>query len=166
MKVLMRAVEPEDLELMYVLENDASIWTQGNTNAPYSRYSLKRYIENTSNNVYVDGQLRLTIVADGVAVGFVDFFDFVPEHRRAQVGIGLLPQYRNQGIGSQALCLLTDYSLNVLHLHQLYAVVSADNVASLRAFASAGYVDVAVLPQWLRLGEEWVDARLMQLLLG
>lgn len=43
-RVRLRALEPEDLELLYRWENDPELWEVGNTLAPYSRYILKEYI--------------------------------------------------------------------------------------------------------------------------
>lgn len=37
----LRPLEPEDLELLYTIENDPSLWDTSNTDAPYSRFALK-----------------------------------------------------------------------------------------------------------------------------
>ena len=38
--ISLRSPEPEDLELMYAMENDTALWSVGNTTLPYSRYNL------------------------------------------------------------------------------------------------------------------------------
>ena len=38
--VTLRSPEPEDLELMYAMENDTTLWSAGNATLPYSRYSI------------------------------------------------------------------------------------------------------------------------------
>ena len=45
-KVSLRAIEPEDLDLLYRIENDRNLWNVGTTNVPYSRYTLHDYIAN------------------------------------------------------------------------------------------------------------------------
>ena len=40
----LRALEPEDLEFVYKVENDESVWEVSNTNAPYSRFLIKEYL--------------------------------------------------------------------------------------------------------------------------
>ena len=50
--ILLRAVEPEDLEVLYKWENDTSIWDVGNTRQPYSMYMLKQYIDQNDKNIY------------------------------------------------------------------------------------------------------------------
>ena len=42
--IRLRALEPEDLEWLYSVENDEELWQWGSSNVPYSRYSLKTYI--------------------------------------------------------------------------------------------------------------------------
>ena len=36
-KVKLRAMEPEDLDVLYEIENDAEMWHVGAVNVPYSR---------------------------------------------------------------------------------------------------------------------------------
>ena len=86
--ISLRAPEPEDLEVMLSFENDAALWELGTATGPYSRYQMKRYIAESQNDLYADGQLRLMIVCEkqGVA-GIVDVFSFDARHNRAEVGI-------------------------------------------------------------------------------
>ena len=37
-RIYLRAVEPEDLDVMYEMENDPSMWDISNFTVPYSRY--------------------------------------------------------------------------------------------------------------------------------
>ena len=47
-RVRLRAMEPEDLEVMYAMENDSQTWDVTNFTVPYSRFVLKQYIETVS----------------------------------------------------------------------------------------------------------------------
>ena len=44
--IRLRALEPEDIDTLYKWENDTRIWKMSNTVAPFSRYTLRRFIEN------------------------------------------------------------------------------------------------------------------------
>ena len=48
--VELRAMEPEDLELLYQIENDESLWGVSTTNVPYSRYALHDYMAHASGD--------------------------------------------------------------------------------------------------------------------
>ena len=80
----LRAVEPEDLDLMYLIENDTELWPQGQATVPYSHFALKQYIAECSNDFFHDRQLRLVIeTTDRISVGFVDMHKYVPECNKA-----------------------------------------------------------------------------------
>ncbi len=88
-RVRLRALEPEDLDLLYRWENDPVLWEVGNTLAPYSRYLLKEYIAGSDRSIYESRQLRFMIEEcdTGISVGIVDLFDFEPHPNRAACGI-------------------------------------------------------------------------------
>ena len=61
MEVKLRAMEPEDLELLYHIENNRDLWKVGATNVPYSRYVLRDYIARATGDIYTDRQVRQII---------------------------------------------------------------------------------------------------------
>lgn len=165
-EVILRAIEPEDLDLLYKIENDQRLWGVGTTNVPYSRYVLHDYIANTSGDIYSDQQVRL-IIENGVGdtVGIVDITNFDAKNCRAEVGIVIACEYRQQGFAKQALAKITEYALQVLHLHQLYAIIDSDNETSLKLFEKAGFSYICQLNDWLYDGRKYHHAQLMQFFL-
>lgn len=166
-EVRLRAIEPEDLDLLYSIENDVQLWSVGATNVPYSRYALHDYVANSSEDIYVDRQVRLMVEdgRDGRVVGIVDIVNFEPQHLRAEVGIVIENRFRRKGYACSALRHVAEYSLSILHLHQLYVVVDAGNVASINLFTKMGYVVKAELDDWLYDGRRYHKAVIMQLFL-
>lgn len=162
--VMLRAIEPEDLDFLYQIENDPELWDIGNLSVPYSKYVLKQYIANNQYDIFADRQLRLIIQQNhtGLLCGTIDISDYFIPHARAEVGIALLGEYRNRGIGQEALMLLCDYAFNFLHFHQLYAHVQADNQASLALFTSCRFYQSGLLKQWLHVNDSWIDVQLLQ----
>lgn len=163
----LRALEPDDLEFLYSLENDPDIWGVSDTLAPVSRHALREYLEHASADFYVVRQLRLVVTTEisGPPVGVVDLFDFDPLHLRAGVGITILASERKKDYARQALELLKNHARNALRLHQIYATVGADNLASLKLFATAGFRQVGIRQAWLRTAAGWQDAVEWQCLL-
>lgn len=145
----LRALEPEDLELVFAIENDRDLWRWGASNVPVSRYTVRQYLSSQQNDIYLDGQLRQVVTCEDCPVGIVDLCNFEPRHQRAEVGIVVLPGYHRRGIATEALCQLRDYASSHLHLRSLYAYVAADNEPALRLFRSAGYTEAARLERWL-----------------
>lgn len=161
----LRALEPEDLELMYGWENDMQIWRVSGTVAPFSRHVLSRLIEEQQFDIYATRQMRLVIEHDGQAVGAVDLFEFDPHNRRAGVGIIVDSQHRAQGLGHDALKALEQYAQQTLHLHQLWCSVTVDNEASLKLFRKAGYVECGLRREWILTSDGALDEILMQKIL-
>ena len=161
----LRALEPEDLELMYGWENDMQIWRVSGTVAPFSRHVLSRLIEEQQFDIYATRQMRLVIEHDGQAVGAVDLFAFDPHNRRAGGGIIVDSQHRAQGLGYDALKALEQYARQTLHLHQLWCSVTVDNEASLKLFRKAGYVECGLRREWILTSDGALDEILMQKIL-
>ena len=149
--VSLRALEPEDLNFLYQLENNPEIWEISNTTTPYSKHVLKLYLENAHRDIYDVKQLRLCIcdTTDKV-IGLIDLFDFDPKHLRAGIGIIITEKgQRNQGAGSEALRLLMKYAFSILKLRQLYANVGEDNAASIHLFKKLGFEEVGLKKDWV-----------------
>ena len=165
-QVILRAMEPEDLDLLYRIENDFDLWAVGATNVPYSRYALHEYMASATNDIYADRQVRLMI--EGInheVIGILDLMDFNPQHERAEVGIVIQRRFRGNGYGKAAMGQLVAYAHSVLHLHQLYAFVSVDNVLCIRLFEGLGFERSSVLKAWLYDGDTYHDAVVMQFFL-
>jgi diamine N-acetyltransferase len=166
--IILRAMEPSDIETLYEWENDRSIWQVSNTLVPFSRYVLERYIENSYQDIHQSKQLRLMIEAgyeneDFRTVGAIDLFDYDPFHLRAGIGIligNILD--RHKGIATAALQELIRYSFNTLQLHQLYCNVSADNQASLNLFRNAGFQIIGTKVEWNKVPGGFTDEILLQ----
>lgn len=162
-KIRLRAPEPADTDTLYIWENDPELWPYGDNAAPLSRHALAEFIRNYSGNISADGQLRLIItLLDGTPVGVVDLFEYSARDRRAGVGIFIQKEYRGQGYAFQALAWLGVYCSTHLGMHQLWAIVGADNKASRSLFESAGYKTCGRLRSWLRRGRTFNDAVIYQ----
>ncbi|TYZ13266.1 GNAT family N-acetyltransferase [Hymenobacter lutimineralis] len=157
--VFLRALEAEDLDFLYALENDADLWGVSDTLAPVSRHLLRQYLEHAGADFHQVRQLRLVIgsQATGQAVGTVDLFDFSPLHQRAGVGITVLAAARRHGYAHAALQLLLPYARHTLRLHQLYCSVATRNRASQQLFEKIGFSRVGVRRQWLHMADGWQD---------
>ncbi|MGG5578581.1 GNAT family N-acetyltransferase [Myroides sp. C15-4] len=166
-EIYLRALEPEDLEFIYQIENDVSLWEVSNTQTPYSRFLIHQYLENAHQDIYEAKQLRLVICSKETneTLGLIDLFDFDPKNGRAGVGIVIQDQSnRAQGIGSQALELVINYSREFLFLNQLYANIAADNQASIQLFEKYNFRTIGVKKAWTRVGQEYKDEIMYQLI--
>ncbi|MDR3329485.1 MAG: GNAT family N-acetyltransferase [Prevotellaceae bacterium] len=168
--VLLRAVEPLDLELLYEWENNPDLWGVGDTLAPLSRSALQRYLQEAQQDLYAARQLRLMVDIredDGLraTVGAVDLFDFDPRHLRAGVGVLIYdPAMRRKGYATQALQQLVRYAFGTLRLHQLHCSVAEGNAASIALMRKLGFETSGVKKDWRAAGQAYENELFMQLI--
>ena len=148
--IYLRALEPEDLEFLFSVENEEAFWEISSTQTPFSKYILEQYLLNSHKDIYEAKQLRL-VISDyqNKPLGLIDLFDFDAKNKRA--GIGILihnEENRNKGFGREALHLLVNYAFRQLDLHQVYCNISEDNTNSLKLFKSEGFETVGLIKDW------------------
>jgi diamine N-acetyltransferase len=168
-KVSLRALEPDDVEILYKWENDRSIWHLSNTITPLSRFTLEQYVMNAGQDIYANRQMRMMIdlknPVNGIkTIGSIDLFEFEPAHQRAGVGILILEAFRGKGYASESLELLVNYAFETLQLHQLFTNISTDNTESIRLFESKGFQFIGNKKEWNRIHNKWQDESMFQLI--
>lgn len=152
----LRKIEPSDLPFLYQWENDATMWSDSDTHNPLSRHDLHQYIENTTGDIYRDGQLRLIIEESQLStkvVGCIDLFDFDARNRKAAIGMYIAPEARGKGVGKQAVQQLLDYAFDFLHLRMVYAIISVHNIACSHIYEQMGFTPSSPLANWTLEGD-------------
>ncbi len=145
--IYLRALEPNDLEFVYAMENDQSIWEVSNTQTPYSRFLVKQYLENAHQDIYEAKQLRLAICQDEdfPALGLIDLFDFDPKNNRAGIGIVIqATENRKNHIGSED--------------------IGTENEASIALFTKFGFQKVGTKKDWILVNGLYKDEAIFQLI--
>lgn len=176
--IILRALEPGDIDSLYKWENNAETWRVSNTVSPFSRYILNQYVTSVKD-IFSEKQLRLMIDLSGhslegsrqrapgvTSIGCIDLFEFDPHHQRAGVGILIAEKdHRGKGHASEALGLLIEYAFGTLGLHQLFCNIQADNTVSLKLFQKHNFQLIGNKKQWIKDGSnKWIDEFLLQLI--
>lgn len=191
--IRLRAVEPEDAELIHTWENDPDIWAVSGTTEPFSHEQIRQFVERQlrGEDLFRSGQLRLMIETRGASegardkieapetegkigtephsartVGTVDLFEYDPLHSRAGLGILIYgSENLRRGYARDAVETLCRYARERLRLHQLWCSVTADNTASLELFRKAGFIESGTRRDWLWSPEGYLDEILFQKIL-
>jgi len=163
-RITLRAPEPEDIDILYRWENDAALWQFGNTINPLSRYALKMFIAESSNNIFETKQIRMMIVENekNKPIGAVDLFDFEPFHLRVGVGIMIDSVNQRHGFAKEALELAKRYCFEWLHVHQIFAHITENNTPSMALFASCQFVETGILTDWIRSKDGFENVHVLQ----
>ncbi|OFX21688.1 MAG: hypothetical protein A2033_14880 [Bacteroidetes bacterium GWA2_31_9] len=164
--ISLRAIEPEDIELIYSWENDSNIWHLGNTIIPFSKETIKKFIFESANNLFIDCQLRLMIDLNETnqTIGSIDLYDFDAINMKAGVGVILNSEFRNNGYALKALKLLIDYCFNILNLKQLYCHIAVNNEKSIKLFEKADFQQSGKLKDWIKKQGKREDVFIFQLI--
>lgn len=155
----LRALEPEDVDFMFLCETDRNAFAQSDYIAPLSRRMLSDYALGYDADPFHAGQLRLVIeeTKTRLPVGLADLYNISAHDATAMAGIIVHPGKRRQGIATEALAQLALFCRRTLHLEILAAIVDVTNTASLRLFDKSGFTRAAVIPHWRRLGDRRND---------
>jgi len=138
-EIKLRSLEDTDLDFLFSLENDKSLWAVSGTTEPFSLVQLANYISHAKQDIAIAEQFRFVIDWQGKAIGCIDLYEYNFKRQNAGVGIVILKEYRRKGFARQALTLLIKYAWEKLDLKQLHTGIFSDNKASLALFQSVGF---------------------------
>ena len=163
---ILRALEPYDLDILYDTENDKSLWKYSNTSSPFSKHSLKKFIENSHLDIIEHKQVRLVLSdKNNLPFGFIDLFKYDMINKRAGVGVIIFEKYRSRGLGSISLDLIENYVKKYIPIHQLYANISSENIESIKLFEKHNYLKVGNKKDWIYYNNKYFDELLYQKIL-
>lgn len=155
-KVVLRAMEPSDCELVREMFNDPEIerlvvgWS-----FPLSQYSQVKWYEEH----YGDGDFRFIIETkeDG-AVGVATLLDIDWKNRMAQHGIKLAKKdIRGKGIGTDAVMAIMRYAFDELGLNRLNGAWFPDNLPSRNMYMKCGWKEEGVRRNYIYKNGKYHD---------
>lgn len=164
-KLDIRAPEPQDLPFLIKMENDRHNWWVSDTISPWSHYTLKKYLENSGQDIAITGQQRYVIYSDTYRIGLIDFYNYHPLHQRAAIGVIIAEEFRLKGYGTRAIELIISHGKTFLGLHQVYAEIPEFNEASIRLFEKCGFERTGVHKDWIRKEGKFFDVFFYQKIL-
>ena len=138
-EIKLRTLKDTDLDFLFSLENDKSLWAVSGTTESFSLVQLANYISHAKQDIAIAEQFRFVIDWQGKAIGCIDLYEYNFKKQNAGVGIVILKKYRRKGFAKQSLTLLIKYAWGKLHLKQLHTGIFSDNKASLALFQSVGF---------------------------
>jgi diamine N-acetyltransferase len=166
--IYLRAIEPEDLELLYTIENAPELWNITNNDGPYSRFALKQYIASQPTSIFENGLLRLIACKTETeqAIGIVDLIDYNALHQRAEISIALLKEEQQKGYGKLIIQEIEQWAQKKFNIRTLYAyTLTNQNAAGKRLFLSMSYQECGTLKSWHFDGKDFTDITIFQKIL-
>ncbi|NLY23207.1 MAG: GNAT family N-acetyltransferase [Bacteroidales bacterium] len=155
--IKLRAPELDDIDWMFDIENNDSYWYLSDAFQPFSRWTIENFIKGQTD-IFAEKQYRF-VAEDKLhnKIGIVDLYNFAPLHRRIFIGIFIDELYRNKHYGSQSIALAVNYCFNILQLHQVCALIPANNVASIKLFEKSNFQLQSSRKDWYLINGIFID---------
>ena len=162
-RVILRALEREDLKRLHELERNVDLVLLGDAEwSPIPLAAREKWFEKRLDD---DDHCKFAIEADGKLVGDCQL---QMRDRRSQVsslGIAIYdPDYVGKGYGREALALLVDWAFRVQNYQRLWLGVFSNNERAIRCYRAVGFVEEGRQRRQMYVGGEYVDNILMGLL--
>jgi RimJ/RimL family protein N-acetyltransferase len=142
-KVVLRAIERDDLERLHAMNNNLAVELAGGGDPPMPQ-SLARLQAEYDSNAGQGGRddASFAIEADGVFIGICALFSFDNTAHTFELGITIgYAEYWGQGFGRDAVKVLVDYGFRYRNAHKIWLRVHGSNERAQRAYRAVGFAE-------------------------
>lgn len=165
-KVLLRAIERDDLPLLHAFNNDLAVELAGGGDPPMPQ-SLAR-LEAEFDSQASGGGRNGTVFAietDNHFIGICALFNTDHVAHTSELGITIGNQsYWSKGYGREALSLLVNYGFRYQNYHKIWLRVHSINERAIKAYTVVGFAEEGRLRQHVYGDGQYVDLILMGIL--
>ncbi len=149
--IFLRSANTTDIDLILKWENNRENWSYSDTTEPYSRLDIENLIISLSRDGSVQQRFMICKQKGGVPIGAIDIFDVNKKRNCASVGVLIESDFnRRKGFAIAALNEL-EQLCGKNSIEKLNAIVHNWNTASLNLFKKAGYVEIVVEKDLIKL---------------
>jgi len=156
--IVFRAVEEDDLKMLYYMRRDEDINNMLFTLYPISMFNQKNWLQSMLNS-----QTDKVFMVDEVenwTIGCVRLsnIDFV--NRKVEVGCDIQENHRGKGYCSKIYDSLLQYCFNEMGMNQVYLHVLSKNTNAIKCYESVCFKKVCVLKEWVWKSGSYQDVEL------
>jgi RimJ/RimL family protein N-acetyltransferase len=158
-KVILRAMEREDLPRLHAFNNDLEVELAGGGDPPMPQ-SLARLQAEYDSQASQGGRdgAGFAIEADNQVIGQCALFQFDHTARSCMLGITIGDKsYWGQGYGREAVALLLTYAFQMRNMRRVYLSVNGNNERAIRAYRACGFVEEGRLRKHVWSNGEYID---------
>lgn len=136
---ILRPLQESDVEPIFQACQDPMIPAFTRVPAPYDREMAVDFVRESAFAYLNRLAVSFALEVDGEFAGTIGLHSLKLSDHCAEVGYWIASDYRGKGICTEALIVLTDFSLDVMHFRRLEALTDFDNLTSQRVLERAGY---------------------------
>ncbi len=155
-KVILRALEPEDMELLRESVNDPDTeMAVGGWSFPISKNSQRKWYE------LIDGDernIRFAIEYEGKFCGISTLTNIDWKNRSAFHGVKLVPSApKGIGLAFDAVSTTMRYAFEELQLNRLYSTILTTNLPSQKLYEKCGWIIEGTLRQVVFKNNQYIN---------
>ena len=166
-RVTLRGLEQSDSSEMLSYWNRKEFLDYSGRTSPLTREELVTWIQETWKEREKEKFFTFGIVynENSLLIGFIKVRILNRISRRGKISIGIFnPSYRDMGLGTEALNLITNYSFSTLNLLSLELNVFNNNPRAIKAYSKIGFKKVGLRRKADYVNGEFLDDLVMDLL--
>lgn len=162
-KVILRAVERDDLPRLHAMERDVELTMLGN--GDWQPAPLAAFEKQWAKRLEDDNKAQFVIEADGKVIGDCALQQRNRFHGTTHLGMGIYDrEYIGKGYGREALELLLDWAFRIQNWRKVSLETFHTNERALRLYRSCGFVEEGRQRQQFYFNGTYVDLVIMGLL--
>jgi RimJ/RimL family protein N-acetyltransferase len=141
-KVILRAVEEEDLPTMARWSNDLEIEVLGGGDPPTPKSVDRIKADHERRQKESPDDINFAIEADSKLIGMIGLFRFDLTARTCELGIVIGErEYWGRGYGQDAIRTVVDYGFRHRNLQRVWLTTTETNLRALNAYKRCGFVE-------------------------
>ena len=161
-RVVLRAVEREDLKRLHELERNVGLVLLAD--GEWQPVPLAQWEQNFDKGLQDSEKARFVIETNGTVIGGIGLHHC---NRRAGVtsfGIGIYdPDYLGNGYGREAIRLIVDWAFRIQNYRRIWLETSS-NERAIRCYQSVGFIEEGRLREHEFLDGQYIDSIVMGLM--
>jgi RimJ/RimL family protein N-acetyltransferase len=144
-QITLRPLREEDIDPIFEACQDPTISAFTRVPFPYERSMAEDFVRESDVAYRNHVSVSFAIEIDGAIAGTIGLHSIQLGDHMAEVGYWMDKNYRGNGICTQALRVLSDFSLDVMGFRRLEALADFDNLGSQKVMEKAGFTRDALL---------------------
>jgi RimJ/RimL family protein N-acetyltransferase len=128
------------------------------TNIESSKRLINHYLKYWSDYFQFNYIIERREGNDIIKLGSISLWNISWHHKRSEIGIWVISDYWNQGIGEKSINLLKIIAYHHLKLNRLEAHISVKNLRSINLFKKCGFIEEGRLREYMHFKGVYHDA--------
>jgi len=124
----------------------------------HSRRLIKNYIKSWDKYLQFNYVIELRDDKNISRIGSASLWNISWIHSRSGVGIWILPEYWEKGLGKRVIQLVKSIAFNHLNINRIEAHIAVNNERSIKMFKNSNFEEEGILRKYLNIDGKFHDA--------